>query len=194
VFSRTNWAGISVRDSADGGVVFLDGGAASAAGPAEEAADGNRALGHGVGAAVGTEERGLEEDAALESLGIAHGGDHDVDARAGAHEGADVGREHDGGDVLGLDVLLVDGDAVTREGVLDGAEGGAGVGVALAGETDDEAVADELVVTPALDEGQVLDAGGLQRDGGKHETREREHPGKEGARGGEREASCEIHP
>jgi hypothetical protein len=172
-------------DHAHGRMVLRDGGAAGPAGPAGEAADGDRALGHGVDAAVGAEERGLEEDAALEGLGIAQRGDGDVDPRAGLEEGPDVGRHHDGRRVLGGEILDVLRDAVALEEVDDAVQHRDRVAVALPRQAGHEPVADQLVVPAALDQGDVLDPRGARRDGARAQAEDEE--------GDDRPVAAELH-
>ncbi len=109
----------------------------------------------------------MQEHAALERLGVAHRGDGDVDAGAGLEERGDVGGDHHGGGVLSLDLGRIDRESVTLENVADGTQRGGRVGVAISGETHDDAVADELVVAPAFDLGEVLHPGRVQRGDGQ---------------------------
>jgi len=62
----------------------------------------------------------LQQHAALERFGIAHGGDLDVQARAGLDEGGDIGGDHDHGDVLCGEGGGGNGDAIALEHVGDG--------------------------------------------------------------------------
>src|ERR1700675_1959727 len=50
--------------------------------PSLEAADGERALRHGIDIAVGAQQRRDQKGAALQAFGIAHGGSGNVDAGA----------------------------------------------------------------------------------------------------------------
>ena len=85
-------------------MILLHGRATSAAGAADKTTDGHGPLGDGVDAAVGTEQRSLEEHPTLQRFRVAHRRDVDVDARAGLEERADL-RQYDGsGSVLGLDI------------------------------------------------------------------------------------------
>ena len=68
-----------------------------------EAADGERALRDRIDVAVGAEQRGDQQRAALQALGIAQRRDGDVDAGALGGERRQVGGHHHGGDVAGAD-------------------------------------------------------------------------------------------
>src|SRR5206468_1415664 len=78
-------------DLADSGVIFLDGRAARAATSRAETANGERALSDSINFSVSAEERSLQEEAALEGLGVAEGGDGHIEARAWFDEGGNVG-------------------------------------------------------------------------------------------------------
>jgi hypothetical protein len=70
-------------DAAVGGRALGDGGGIALG---AEAGDGDRALADRIDLAVGAHERGHEQGAALQALGVADGGDGEVDARALARE------------------------------------------------------------------------------------------------------------
>ncbi len=71
-----------------------------------------------------------------------------------------VGRDHDGGDVAGADLLAADIDAEPFQHRLQRLLGERHIVQRVAGaiEADDEAVADQLVLPHALDIGEVFDA------------------------------------
>ena len=121
---------------------------------------GDRALGDRVDVAVGAEQRGDQQHAALQALGVAQRRDGDVDARALGGERRQVGGDHHGGDVAGADLLAADIDAEAFQHRLQRLLGERNIveGIAGAVKADDEAVADELVLPHALDIGEVLDA------------------------------------
>jgi len=98
----------------------------------------------------------------LERLRIPEGCDRHVDAGTRLEERADIGGEHDCGGILGLDVRGIQREAMALEHVGYAAQGRRGVAVAVAGEPNDEAVADQLVIPPALDESKVLQARSVQ--------------------------------
>ncbi len=149
----------AVGDHARGGVVLLHRGAARAARSRIEAAEENAALRDGINLAVAGHERGLQQDAALERLGVGQRSDDDVDLRSLAREGGDLGRDHDGGDVLVGEVGRLNLEAEAADEVGDRLLGELLVGVALTVEAGDDAVADQLIVAGAFDGGDILDAG-----------------------------------
>ena len=93
--------------------------------------------------------------------GVAEGRDRDVDTAAVAREGGQLGRHHDGGDVLGgKDGDLVPGVHAEAFEHPDQRFAGEDVVVQLvagAVQSHDQAVADQLVLAHALDVGDVLD-------------------------------------
>ncbi len=125
-----------------------------------EAGDRERTLRHPIDVAVGAQEGGHEQGAALEVLGVAERGDGDIHARALGGEGRQVACHHHGRDVAGADGGAADVDAHALEHRLQRLLGEGDVVERVAGavEADDEAVADELVLPHALDVGEVLDA------------------------------------
>ena len=124
-----------------------------------EPVDGDRALRHRIDVAVGAEQGGDEEGAALQVLGIAERGDRHVHAGALGAERRQVAGDHDGGDVAGADGGAADVDAHAFQHRLQRLLGEGDVVERIAGavEADDEAVADQLVLPHALDIGEVLD-------------------------------------
>ena len=82
-----------------------------AAAATAKASNRERALRQSPDLTVGAAQRGRQQDAALETPGIAHRGRRGVHARAGAREGREIGRHQHGGDVLHLDGLGIHGDA-----------------------------------------------------------------------------------
>src|SRR5690606_29043455 len=139
-----------------------------------EAGNGNRTLGDGIDLAIGAEQRGDQQGAALQALGIAHGRNGDVDAAAMAGEGGQHGGNHHGGQVVsaeGTGVADVDAEALQHGLQALAGERGVGQAVTSAVQADHQAVADQHVVTDALEIGDVLDAragpgGGRQGDQG----------------------------
>ena len=86
----------AVDDGADGGMVLGHVGAAAAARAGAETADGQRPLGHGIDAVVRAQQRRLQQHAALQRFGVAHGGDLHIEPRARLDKGRDVrGDQHD---------------------------------------------------------------------------------------------------
>ena len=169
-------------DLGDGGMVFGDGGAAAAAGSGDEAADGHGSLCDGVNLVVRAEQRRLQQHAALESLGVAHGRNLHVQAGARFDEGGDVRGHHDDGDVFGGEGGGGHRHSVTLEHVGDRLLGVSGVLVAFARETGDHAKAHELVVPGAGDHGEVAQAdstGAGARNGQEQNEKDGAGAGKE---------------
>ena len=139
-----------------------------------EAADRDRALRHRIDVAVGAEQGGDEQGAALQVLGIAERGHRDVHPRALGAERRQVAGDHHGGDVAGADGGAADVDAHALEHRLQRllGEGDVVQGVAGAVEADDEAVADQLVLPHALDVGEILDPRGRARRHGRQRQRQ----------------------
>jgi hypothetical protein len=144
------------------------------------------------------EQRRHEEGAALERGRVAEGADRDVHARALAREGRQRRRHHHGRDVLGAqaagDVAGVDAEALEhRDDALLG-EGGVVERVARAVEADDEAVSDQLVLTDALEVGDVLDPGARAGVGGEAggEAGREDHGGLEAGEA-EEEGHASLH-
>ena len=151
---------------------------------------GERALGDRIDVAVGAEQRGDQQGAALQALGVAQRRHGDVDARALGRERRQVGGDHDGRDVAGAQRLAADVDAqpLQHRGERLLGEGRIVDRVAGAVEADDEAVADQLVLAHALDIGEVLDAGrGLRR-------RSQDGQCPRGRKRDAREFGCPRHP
>ena len=65
-----------------GRMILLYGGSAGSARAAENPAEQERPLGHGVDFAIGADHRRLEQHAALQRLGVANRRNGDIDARA----------------------------------------------------------------------------------------------------------------
>ena len=129
-----------------------------------ETADGERTLRDRIDFVVGAEQWGLQQHAALEGFGVAHGGHLHVNALAGFDERRNVRRDHDDGDVLGRERRGRHVDAVALEHVGDGLLGVNRVLVAVAGQPDHEAVADKLVVARAGNHGQIAHAHACRRE------------------------------
>ena len=134
-----------------------------------EAGDRERALGDRIDVAVGAEQGGDEQGAALQVLGVAERGDRDVHPRALGAERRQVAGDHDGGDVAGADGGAADVDAHALEHRLQRLLGEGDVVQRVAGavEADDEAVADQLVLPHAFDVGEILDPRGRARGRGR---------------------------
>ena len=134
-----------------------------------ETRDRERALGDRVDVAVGAEQGGDEQGAALQVLGVAERGDRDIHPRALGAEGRQVAGDHDGGDVAGADGGAADVDAHALEHRLQRLLGEGDVVQRVAGavEADDEAVADQLVLPHAFDVGEILDPRGRARGRGR---------------------------
>src|SRR6266436_6491125 len=118
-----------------------------------EAADRDRALRHRIDVAVGAEQGGDEQGAALQILRIAERGDRDVHPGALGAERGQIAGHHHGGDVAGADGGAADIDAHALEHRLQRlfGEGNVVQGVAGAVEADYQAVADQLVLPHAFD-------------------------------------------
>src|ERR1700704_1171273 len=125
-----------------------------------EARDCERALRDRVDVAVGAQERRDQQRAALQALGIAERGDGDVHARALRGEGRQIGSHHHGSDVAGAHLRAAHIDAEPFQHRYQRLSGERDVveGVAGAVEADHQAITDELVLSDALDVGEVLDA------------------------------------
>ena len=113
----------------------------------------------GVDRAVRRTKRRLQERAAREALRIAHRGHGDVDVVSFTHEGRQRRRDHDGRDVLRLQIRLVDRHTVLAQHVRHGLQGFERlVRVARTVEADDKAITHELVRAHALHLRDILDA------------------------------------
>ena len=125
-----------------------------------KARHGERTLRHRVDLVVGGHQRGEHQRPAGQRGGIAERGDGDVDARALADEGRQLGGDDDGRDIARarLGVAHVDAHAVEHRLQRLLGERRVAQGVAGAVEADDQAVADELVGAHALHRDDVLDA------------------------------------
>ncbi len=94
------------------------------------------------------------------TLGVAEGADRHVDPGALTGEGREIGRHHDGRDVLGVEIgriARIDAEAFQHAFEALTRERGVAKGVTGSVEADHEAVSDELVVADALEIGNVLD-------------------------------------
>jgi hypothetical protein len=151
-------------------VVLLDGRTARAAGAGIESAEENAALRDGVDLSIARDQRSLQQHAALERLRVGERGHGDVEPRALLGEGRDVRGDHDDRHVLVGDVGRRDDDAELARHVGDGLLRELLVGIALAVEAGDDAVADQLIVARAADRRHVLDARlRLGEDGQDHQ-------------------------
>ncbi|MNE01857.1 hypothetical protein D3C80_943090 [compost metagenome] len=145
----------------------------------------NRALRHRIDLAVSALQGRDQKRAAQQALGVAHGRDGDVQARARRGEGRQVGGDHDRRDVLGVQVGAADVDALALHHPFQrlAGEGGVAKAVARAVQADHQAVADQLVGADALDRDDVLDTRlGL---GGVRRRRQNQGGGSGGDEGGE---------
>ena len=125
----------------------------------DEAARRDGALRDCVDLAVARAQRRLDERAALDAVRIADGGDRHIDGIALAHKGRQRRRHHDSRYIIWLERTRIDGDAEALEHIADTLHRLLClVRVARARETDDEAVADELIAAHPLHFRDVLDA------------------------------------
>jgi len=122
-------------------------------------------LRHRIDVAVGAEQGGDEQGAALQVLGVAERRHRDIHPRALGPERRQIAGDHHGGDVAGADGGAADVDAHALEHRLQRLLGEGDVVERIAGavEADHEAVADQLVLADAFDVGEVLDAGSRAR-------------------------------
>jgi hypothetical protein len=160
-----------------------------------KAARGKRTLGHRVDLAIRTEERGDEQRATGQRLGVTQCAGRDVDPRTLTGERRQGRRHHDGSDVLGVEVGAAGAHAQALEHGNEALLGEVRVaqGVAGAVQADDEAVADEHVVAHALEARDILDAHGAARRGGpERQAKRREDEQYRSAKAGE--ASPHGHP
>ena len=98
----------SVRDSTHGEEIRLcprSGSATTACGSETCKAEGT--LRDGVNLSVRGSKRGHDKDAALETVAVAHSADGDVDRVSLAHERGKIGGDHDGREIVHLDVVGV---------------------------------------------------------------------------------------
>ena len=145
--------------------------------------DEHRALGNGIGLAIGAKQGRDQKRAALERGRIAHGRDRNVEARALCGKGRQIGGDHHGGNICRAHRLAagVDPHALEHGDHRLAGEGRIVEAVAGAVEAHDQPVADQLVVAHALDLDDILDAGRC----GKH----RKRPGDRQC-GGESDCQC----
>jgi hypothetical protein len=145
-------------DLRDGWMIFLNVRAARASCAGRETAHCKRALSDGVDFAVRAHQRGLQKHTAIQTFGVTHRGDRDVEAIAGLHERLDVGGHENGGDVFRGNGRSGKVDSLALQRVGDRLHGVFGIFVAVASEADDEAPAGKLVVARAGDHDEVLNA------------------------------------
>ena len=121
---------------------------------------------HRVDLAVRSIERGHDERATAQGLGLADGRDGNVDALAGLGKGGEFGRDQHGGGVLeaGRDACW-QLHAEAACGALHRLRQIFEVVIARASETDHDAVAGELVGAHALKLAQIAHAFGQWRGG-----------------------------
>jgi hypothetical protein len=132
-------------------------------------------LRHGINVAVRGQQRRNQESSSLQTLGIAHGRDGHVDARALGAERRQIGRHHHRGDVAGTNRLAADVDAEALKHRCQRLlrEWNIVERVAGAVESDHETVADQLVLAHAFNIGEILDARG--RPGVNRDTQGQYH-------------------
>ena len=166
----------AVGDASDGGVIEL---LADPSGSGAVSSDDERALGGGVDLSVFSAQRGEQKRSAVEGFGVADGGDDDVHLGSGAGEGGQRGGDEDGGDIFDGDGGGGDLEAHALHEIGEhlGGEDGLLL-ISGAAQADDEAVAEEGIVTDTLDGGDLADA---------HLARGR---GVEGGGGGGGEQDC----
>ncbi len=134
-----------------------------------------RPLGDGVDIAVGSLERGHEQAAADQAVGIADGRHLDVDGGAGLGESGQLGGDHDRGDIVHLDQVAVDGYPQALHHADQRLHGELGaVTVARAIQADHQAVPDQLVAAHAFKAGDILDPRG---QGGSGQQKQRPQQG-----------------
>ncbi len=68
--------------------------------PAEDSAEGQRALRHGINLPIRAQQRRLQQHPALQRRGVAHRGHRHIQPGAGLFESGNVRRHHDNGDVF----------------------------------------------------------------------------------------------
>ncbi len=113
---------------------------------------------HGIDLAIRAEQGRLQEHAALQTLGVAHGSHIHIQPRARFLEGRNIGRHYDNGHVFGGERRGGNGEAEALQHIGNRLEGLHRIFVAVAREANDEAVAGQLVVAHAGNDGDVLDA------------------------------------
>ena len=130
---------------------------------------------HRIDVAVGAEQGGDEQGAALQALGVAERGHRDVHPGALSGESRQVPGHHHRGDVAGADGGAADVDAHAFQHRLQRLLGERNIveRVASAVEADHKAVADQLVLAHALDIGEILDPRGRVRC--RRRYRQRDH-------------------
>lgn len=153
-------------------------------------AGGERALSHSIHLAIGGQQRRHKQRSASEIGGVAEGGNGDIDPAAAAGEGGQVGGDHHRGNVLGGEFgNLVAGVHTQPFQHPDQRFTGEHRVVQLVPgvvQSDDKAVADQLVLADTLDAGDVLDTD-LSRGGqGRQQQNKQDERAKELGRGGPR--------
>ena len=145
-----------------------------------EAADRERSLADRVDLAIGAVQRGDEQKAAPQRLGVTQRAHRDVHARALAGERRQRGGDHHRGDVLGREVETARADPEALEHRLQALLGEGGVAQRVAGavEADHQAVADQKVVAHPFEIGDVLEARVGQR-GRRQQQTERKRAGRQ---------------
>ena len=159
-------------------------------GPAGDAAAGGNALGdrfrlaaglktadrqltlrHRIDLAVGAQQRGHQQGAAQQAIGVAKGADGDVDAAALAGEGGKGRGHHDGGDIFGIEARIRGLDTEPVQHRLQAFLGELSVLQRVAGvvEADHQPITDQHVVADAFDVDDVLDPRGGGGGGGRND-------------------------
>ena len=119
----------------------------------------NRALGQGIGLAIAAEQGGDQQGATKQALGIAKRRHRHIDLGSRCRKGGQAGRDHDGGDILGIEIGIAGIDAQTLQHGLKAlfGEGGVSQGVARTVQADHNAISDQLVVANTLERDNILD-------------------------------------
>ena len=106
-------------------------------------------------------ERGEDERAALETLGIPDGGDRDVDGRAISRKGGQGRRYEHGSGIVRLDVLALHVHAKALEHIGEGVfgEGRIPDRIARPIQVDHDAIADQVILPDTFDIDHIPDAG-----------------------------------
>ncbi len=175
----------TVDDASDGRVVEL---LAVAAASGAVAANDEWALRGGIDLSVFPAKGSEQKSPAVEGFGVADGGDEDVDLGSGAGEGGQRGGHEDGGDILDHNGGGVGGmQAHAQHDVGEHLNGEEGL-LLISGvvQADDQAVADERIVTHPLDGGDLANAH-LARRGRRRVRGEERSPG----RGGEQQSGAD---
>jgi len=134
---------------------------------------GQCALGNGVNLAIRAEKRRDQKGPAQQRLGVAERADGDIDPSTLTRKGRQGCRYHDGGDILGVDVLAAGADAQTLEHGFQALRREGRVAQAVAGaiQADYQAITHQHIVAHAFELGDVFDARTSIGVGGKKQRR-----------------------